>query len=229
MTRYRPIPLYPELLTQASGAAGDTILSRNAHGPYARPRVAPADPQTSLQLSWRESLRIVSTRWRTHLTETKRLAWHTWARTQEYRTKLGTPYLPTGQQAFIRCNTIRLHVGATVLDQPPQHSASVVAPLVGLAYRKITPNLVVTFEDEPWVHADGAILVIQVSPVVDPTVHFYAGPYRIAATIHGSSTSPPASPQFFPSVWLLRYVPAVCKGRVRLLWPDGRNSDPIRV
>jgi len=91
----------------------------------------------------------------------------------------------------------------------------------------VSPNVLVTFAHEPWCYEKHAHLIVATAPLTASDLTFYKGPYRIAGTIAGDPTSPPASPQFLPSPWLLHYTPAWIHAKVRLSAGDGRLSTPV--
>lgn len=223
------MPLLPAGLpfTGLSGAVGDVIASRNPAGPYFRPRTLPWDPNTLRQQIVRAALAAISVYWRVALTTTDRDAWNAWAAEIALRGPTARRHVLTGREHFLRCNVIREQNTLSLRTKPPSHFHYPVFDIPVVTIRRVTPNVAVWFADQSWVHEKRAHLIVATAPIQDPAVTFYKGPYRIAGTIDGDPSSPPTSPQFLPSPWLLPHTPASIHAKIRLSAADGRLSTPV--
>lgn len=223
----------PRLLTQTSGSTGQTVYSRNQHGPYTRDRTLPFDPATALQVAVRDALAACVTAWKTTLTEPERSGWDEFALAVRTRTALGRRTNAGGLGMYIRANVPRLQAsvgGSPRVDQAPTlFDSAAPTPIVRvvLNFRHDTVHPFFT-ESDPWVTEDDAALLLYASPPQPLTRNFWAGPYRLAGTILGSSTTPPTSPGTLPLP-----LPATLNQRVfvrlRLTRADARLSPSVRL
>jgi hypothetical protein len=84
--------------------------------------------------------------------------------------------------------------------------------------------------DDDWVSEDGAGMIILMSRGSNQSINYWKGPYLLADSIVGDSTTPPTSPFVFapPAEF------SITAGRkyffqVRVTRADGRLSFPFRV
>jgi hypothetical protein len=140
--------------------------------------------------------------------------------------KLGDPLILSGQQMYLRCNTVRTQgVLAAVDDGPVTFGlADMTPPSVVVLSGASTFD--VSFENtDAWANeADGA-LMIQVGRQKSATINFFRGPWRFADEVLGAAT-PPTSPATFENPYLTNYNTGN-----RLFWratavrADGRVSN----
>lgn len=181
-----------EVLTQASGSIGGVTYSHNSGGLYRRARSIPTNPNSSAQLSVRTFFSNASIRWREVLSEAQRAAWSAYANVSPVTNVFGDSLTLSGQQMYIRCNTVRLRGGASFVDDGPVLTGLIDLAEVTMITDVGTPAIVPNFDtNDSWVDEDGGGLVIQTSRVLSPAVNFFRSPFRFLATVDGDSTTPP--------------------------------------
>lgn len=110
------------LLADIRGSIGGTTYSRNRGGSYARNRTVPINPQSPNQVRARSSLSYWSDYWSLTLNDTQRLGWNVYAETVNGINVLGETITYTGQQMFIRSNTLlELASLSAVTSAPPSN------------------------------------------------------------------------------------------------------------
>jgi hypothetical protein len=106
------------LLSDIRGSVGGTTYSRNRGGSYARNRTVPINPQSSSQTRARSDLAQYSVGWAS-LTNAQRLAWNQYAETVVALNVLGESITYTGQQMYIRSNTLLELASLAAVNSPP--------------------------------------------------------------------------------------------------------------
>lgn len=216
------------IVTFASGTLGDTIHSRNGSGPYTRPFVVPTDPNTQRQARIRTKFSLISQQWAATLTKDQRAAWATYAANVQVPSVSGRPQFLTGQQMFIRCNMPRPQPAAfSIRDAPVIFNQGQFSTPTVETVQFVDLILVLFTGDDPWQNQDGSQMLVQVSDGQSAGINFFAGPFRFAGAIPGSSTDPPVGGQtlFDPFV---PHADGPRWARVRISFSDGRLS-PARI
>lgn len=95
---------------------------------------SPANPQSERQLAMRAILKTLSQAWAA-LTDGQRTGWNDWADAHPVSDWTGTPIRMTGENAFIKCNSLRLDQGSAQVATAP--TASAPASVAGLV---LTPG-----------------------------------------------------------------------------------------
>lgn len=104
----------------ASGAMGAAVASHNKGGQYLRARTVPSGAVPSPgQSVVRNAVSSLSPAWSTELTAVQRAAWSTYALNVPGRNRLGDAIQLSGQNWYIACNTPRLQVGLSRIDDAP--------------------------------------------------------------------------------------------------------------
>lgn len=222
------MPLVALIATFASGTLGDTIHSRNAHGPYTRPFVVPFDPNTQRQARIRTKFTQISGQWGGTLTEAQRAGWATYAANVAVPSVSGRAQFLTGQQMFIRCNMPRPQpVAFSIKDAPVVFNQGEFSTPTVQTIQFVDLILVLFTGDDDWQNQDGSQMLVQVSDGQSAGTNFFAGPFRFSGAIQGSSTDPPDTGQtlfdpFVPHAAGPRWA------RIRVSFSDGRLS-PARI
>lgn len=190
-----PMKFKSQVFTQVSGSVGGLTYAHNRGGMYTRARSIPVNPSSTSQTVVRANLATLVTYWGTTLTDAQRTAWNNYAANSPVTDKFGDSMLLSGQQMFVRCNSVRLRGGAGIVAAgpvtygmatitPPQIAASIGAGSLFAAFSI----------SDAWRGENGAGLVVQTSRFVGAGISFLKSPYRFLLTIDGDSTTPPASP-----------------------------------
>lgn len=184
-----------EIVTQASGSIGGVTYSHNRGGMYRRARAIPTNPSSAAQVLVRQTFSELATSWRDVLTAAQRLAWTNYAANSPVTDRFGDPLLLTGQQMYIRCNSVRIRAGATRVDDGPTVYGLISLSVVTIIPVITTGALVIVFSNtDAWANDDDGGLVLQTSRFVSPAINFLRSPMRYLATINGDSVTPPTSP-----------------------------------
>ncbi|MBA7656193.1 hypothetical protein ES703_64108 [subsurface metagenome] len=104
---------------QRSGSIGGTVWSRNSAGAYIRNRSVPVNPNTDRQVAVRNYVKNLTIRWANTLTQPQRDAWDVYAANVDWLNKLGDSVNLTGMPHYVRCNTLRLVLLQTRIDDAP--------------------------------------------------------------------------------------------------------------
>lgn len=182
------------LVTQVSGSVGGTTYAHNRGGMYMRARSLPTNPNTAAQQAARANLAALANFWKTALDSNQRAAWSTYAQNSPVTDAFGDPLILSGQQMYIRCNSVRLRGGlARVDDGPTTYGLTdFTLPTIAISVGGETQELSYDNTDT-WATADGGGLVIQMSRYYDSTKNYFRGPYCFLDTELGNAT-PPTSP-----------------------------------
>lgn len=181
------------LMTQASGSVGGATFAHNQGGMYVRGRGLPTQPNTAAQQVVKAAFAALATAWRSTASAAQRAAWSVYATNSPITGKLGDPLVLSGQQMFNRCNTPRLQAGLpVVLDGPTTYGMADAGDTV---FVEFVDDPGISFNvgaSDAWAAEDDAALLAFVSRPMSPTVNYFKGPYQLAGTIAGDSTTPPS-------------------------------------
>lgn len=184
------------LVTQASGSVGGMTASHNKGGMYFRARSIPVNPASSFQTAVRNALGALVNIWNSVLTSTQRTGWENYAAVVYKTNPLGDQLQLSGQQWYIACNTPRIQAGLARVDTAPtQFDRGQQDETIVITASEATQNLAISYDDTlPWADEDGSSMLLYSSRPQNPTINFFRGPYRLAGTIDGDSSTPPTSP-----------------------------------
>lgn len=221
------------LLSTASGSVGDTVFSRNQHGPYTRARTAPFDPGSAQQLAVRAALSESVSTWRTTLTQAERQSWDAYALAVRTRTALGRSTNPGGLAMYVRTNVPRLQAAEPSLprvDQAPTRLTSPdFTPITRVVLNIVDDTIHPFFNlDDAWTRSSTAGMLFYVSAPQSRARNFWAGPYRFAGVVFGRPFPPPPNPATIPIPFPAPFNTRVFV-RFRLTLPDGRLSHSARL
>ncbi len=186
----------PLLLTAMSGSVGGLTFSHNRGGAYVRNRAIPTQPDTGQQAVIKGAFGSLSTAWSAVLTTIQRTAWELYATNTPLTDKLGQPFIPTGLNMYIRGNTSLLQAEFARVDNGPVTFGLPNVGIVAAASMSTATEIAsITFDDtDLWVDDDDGYLFIYASRPQKPSIGFFKGPYQLAGTVAGDSTTPPTSP-----------------------------------
>lgn len=213
------------IVTAASGSVGGITAAHNQGGLYFRSRSIPTNPASAQQTAVRDAVTVLTSAWRQVLTESQRDGWRTYAANVPLVDRLGDARTVSGIAQYVRSNVIRVQVGLPRVDEPPTTfelgSFSTVS-VTGTAADPYT--LDVDFDDtDEWVGEDDAAMVVYLSRQQNPTIQFFAGPYRQSGQIDGNSGTAPTSPATITAPFAGTEDNAAF-GYVRVTRADGRLS-----
>lgn len=217
------------LVTQASGSLGGITASHNAGGQYFRSRVTPTDPSTAQQGVIRNLMANLSNLWVNVLTAAERTDWDTYAANVPLTNTLGQQINVSGLNMFTRSNIYRIQNGLgpivaapVVFDLGSYTAASITAAAA-------TQLISVTFTNtDAWAAATGGALGVYASRPQNPSKNFFKGPYRLAGTILGDTTTPPTSPATVTAPFTLALGQKLFV-RVNACRADGRLATQSRL
>ncbi len=220
-----------QVLTQASGSVGGLTFSHNRSGMYTRGRSIPTNPSTNLQSAVRNIFANLAQAWSSVLTQFQREAWTLWAVNNPVVNKLGDPLTLTGQQMYIRNNTVRVQAGLTRIDPGPiiQGAPSLTPPV--LLPVSAPTAITASFDNtDTWANETGGALIVFTSQQKGVAINFHNGPFRIASTVLGDPTTPPTSPTVVADPFFEIFLLAnVLFGRFIAVSADGRISTTVKV
>lgn len=190
------------ITTYASGSVGDTVHSRNAHGPYTRARATPTNPNTNRQVRARRRWAEVAHRWCTVLTNAQRTGWNEYARDRFASSDRPRVQMLSGQQEYQRANYSRQYRMLGFVDdapltfRQPQWNVpwDVTNPAGGYVFFRINTA-------DEWANTDLSGMILFCSAVYGSTINFFNGPWRRAKIVRGYEATPPAEYNWFADPW----------------------------
>lgn len=185
----------PVFVGDLSKSVGALTASHNRAGPYFRLKGVPVNPNSPAQVEIRTFFGQLSTLWAS-LTSEQRLAWETYAENVPTTGSGGDPLVLTGQNMYIRSNTMRLQAGVLRIDDAPTLFSLATLSAIRIAPSAATGAINITYNDvdDKWDKLDGGALAVYVSRQQSPTINFFRGPYRFAGAVLGNTVTPPPSP-----------------------------------
>lgn len=183
-----------QVFTQVSGSIGGTTFSHNNAGLYTRARTIPVNPNSTDQQTVRGNMTTLAQAWGQTLTQPQRTLWENYAALTPVTGKFGDELILSGQQMYIRCNTVGLRGSVARVDNGPALPGftQLTAPVTTISVGAATVSVAYDNTDE-WATADGGVLVVQTSRFVSPSINFLRGPLRFLLAELGAVV-PPTSP-----------------------------------
>lgn len=168
----------------------------------------------------------VASAWSAVLTTAQRAAWEVYAATIVVSNKLGEQINLTGFNQFVRTNSFNLQNGGTRVDDGPVILTLPGAdPTFAATIDESNQQLSVVFDDTlDWVDQDGGVMGVYMSQPQSAGTTFIQGPWRLAGTIVGSSTTAPTSPETIAVPFTVGEGQVVA-ARHRIMEEDGRLSN----
>jgi len=214
----------------ASGSIGGTTFSRNRFGMYTRIRAIPTNPNSLRQQLVRSRFSFLSKAWGNNLSQAQRNAWNLYASQVTVKDRLGQDINLTGQQMFIRSNSIVVSIPLPIVeDAPTNFTLAETDATLSASISEATQLVSVVFDDtQPWASEDDAGMQISISRPVSPGVSFIPPIFRVAGTLLGDLGVPLTSPQDVTSPFNITAGQKVLV-QARIVRADGRLSEPFRI
>jgi hypothetical protein len=182
-----------QVYTQASGSIGGVTYSHNRGGLYTRGRSIPVNPNSNEQQTVRAAFGSLAQRWNNIVTQAQRDAWENYAALTPVTNRLGDELILSGQQMYIRCNTVRVQAGVAEVDAGPTAPGNTALTLITLS--PVVTSFDVNYTNtDPWAITTGGGLNIQTSRGQSPTINYFKGPFRFKEAALGNTATPPTSP-----------------------------------
>lgn len=216
--------------TQVSGSIGGTTFSHNRFGAYKRNRSIPVNPNTDKQAAIRVIVRNLAIDWQNTLTQAQRNAWDVYATNVPWFNKLGQAVHLTALNHFIRCNTPRVDIGASQInDAPGIFTLGKAEQSLVCTASEATQQWSMSWDDTAgWASEDGAYQITQQGLPQNAGIQFFNGPWRRDGFITGASGVPPTSPTLLTSQWPIAEGQRLWL-RTRISRADGRLSQFAQV
>jgi len=106
-------------VTDMRGSIGGSTFARNKGGNYARARMKPCNPRSTLQSARRARMGHLAKYWSNALTEQQRDDWRAYAAGTTWTNRLGDVIEINGLAAFLRVNALVLLYSSTVIAAAP--------------------------------------------------------------------------------------------------------------
>ncbi len=211
-----------------SGSCGDRTWTRNAHGPFHRARVTPANPQTFPQQFYRSRFRDLSRRWGINLTALQRSGWDAYA-TRRRQYSRGPRIKLSGFNEYIRHNFPRRRNGIALVDDAPDLATGLEVTKMSVTMTAPSPNLMIDFNtSDPWRFWPSTYIIVNATDLRPSSINSYKPPYRSRGRRLSTIIPPFAIPISTPSVRGQRvfYFIQVVTGDGRI---SGRDRDRVIV
>jgi hypothetical protein len=220
----------PSVGGEYSGAVGGWVASHNRFGQYFRRRSVPVNPSSQYQQTVRAYFAEAVRYWVDILDAGERAAWNTYAANTPVLDKLGQTIYLTGQNMFIRTAIAGQLLGLSIeTTAPTYYDLGNFTPLVAVEATTLAQELSVSFNNaDEWAATDGGGALIYISRPQNPSVIFHKGPYRLADTIDGNTSSPPSSPAGIAVPFAIVANQHLFSA-YRIYQPDGRLSNLMRL
>lgn len=216
-------------IIEMRGSVAGNTFSRNGTGNYMRARTTPTNPKTARQNHIRAVMGVVASAWAQTLSPAQRLAWKVFAMNMPEKNKVGETYYGSAYMQYVRCNIAAINAGLPeILDGPTVFVRPDQDPVLEGELDETNQEVTVAFDDTlDYIDEDDAGMHIYVGVPQNPSVEYFDGPWRYAATILGDSVTPLTSPQQIATPW------PVAEGQrvwieARIQRADGRVSETFR-
>lgn len=215
------------LLTTGSGKIRGIVASHNRGGQYFRGLTIPTNPNTSQQIAVRNALSALQVLFSSTLTAAQRTGWQTYATNTPVTDVLGDSITLTGQQMFVKCNSIRSQSGLSIIQAPPAlyGLAGITIPVPTIVAAGTTASIAFTNTDA-WAGEVGGALLVYASRPMSGTINYFKGPYRYAGKVAGAGT-PPTTPAVITLPFTIGAATTKMGFRFVAVRADGRPSPEI--
>ena len=216
------------IFAKASGSVGGLTFSHNRGGQYTRARVTPTDPSSIRQQFMRATIGVLAPYWGQTLSAAQRSAWNLYADNVTWINPIGETIFLTGQQHFLRINTVRLQIAQAILDAAPTifDLGTFTAPTIVSMNSGPPATIDIAFDNtDAWANAVGGFMIFYAGRAQGPGRAFYRGPWVLSSSIEGDPV-PPASP-FTGSIGQIWPIGSIAWVQIRVIQIDGRMSLPV--
>lgn len=154
---------YSDLLEGIRGHVGSSVFSRARSGPTVRRRNTPCARPFGLRPTRNTALAGYASLWLSDLTPQERADWNTLAGNTTFTNSLGQEYHPTGQQLYIRSNTLLTLTNLAAVSSPP---AAAIRTANGLHPIYHKPNGIILDPPNTWPNSENRRAIISSSPAL---------------------------------------------------------------
>ena len=216
------------IFAKASGSLNGMVFSHNRFGMYTRNRSTPVNPSSQRQQDVRSAFTSLVADWSEVLTQAQRDAWNLFANSILSINKVGDPVNLTGQNHFVRSNTVLLQAGLPqVNDGPTTLSLPSVDPSMVVTASEAAQELSIAFdEDLEWLDEDNAGLAILMASPKGVGSSYLGGAMRYSGVILGDAVTPLTSPQVLAVPFVVTENQKT-QVQARIIRADGRVSAPF--
>lgn len=222
-----------------SGSIGGLTASHNRSGQYFRTKGLVTNPNTIRQQAVRSIFGTLVQYWTNTLTAAQRALWDDYAANTPLIDKIGNSINVTGQNMFVRSNSVRLQIGGSIIAAAPliyntgEPVTSITADTdsvpntlgVTLAGTALDTSVAIAGEA-----SDDGDICLYLGSTINPTRNYYKGPYQLAVAV----TLPSGSAAELISTVLTSLlnsngapITGQTRGvRLRNMYDDGRLSQP---
>jgi hypothetical protein len=188
------------IISAGSGSIAGCTVSRNRGGMYMRNRAVPVNPNSASQQVMRGALATLVANWTSILDTDQRAAWNTWALNTPQTDALGSTYKMSGQNAYIKMNSLRILAGVAIInDAPATYAGAALSQPTAIVIQEATQLISFAFTNtDAWATAVGGHLMVFSSRPQNPSKSFFAGPFRYAGRVNGAGPDHrrPSRPRF---------------------------------
>ena len=217
------------MVNAASGSTGGLTAARNRGGNYWRSRVVPINPESPAQSEVRLNLAAAASNW-SAITQPQRDAWNTYAESLAGNNRVGDSSKPSGINAFVSTNSLRLLANLSQLSDAPSSTGrgTYTPPSTLPSYSISGPDLTIDITlTDSWAATANGVLFAFVGNKVSNGTSYYKGPYRLAAfQVRGGSA--PADPLVLSTDDLGLGLGDKCFMRIHTMDSLGRVQTPFR-
>lgn len=173
-----------------SGSIGGTTFARNRGGSYARNRTVPINPSTSRQNAVRALMGNLAQVWTNTLNDVQRAAWELYAANVTVNNKLGEARNLTGQNMFIRANSLLIQCGEARVDDGPTNFT--VGPTITPTFNIVPASDEIGITDlgtyDP--DTDGAVnIFVSMGTPQNGGVQFFRSPFTLQQALNIPNTA----------------------------------------
>lgn len=214
----------PLLGSNLTGRLGGIVASHNSSGTYFRRYVVPVNPNTTGQQAQRNAFAVVSQRWR-GLNSIQQAAWVAAGPQNTVPNSTGGSLQLTGQQLFMRMNTLRQRIGLPLVDDAPTSDVvpAITTPAVLVA---LNGDISITFDNTDEWNALGGGILISSSPLLSNGRNFNNA---FLATLPHEGFQGPISGSASGELAYSTVAGGRIQFRFSAVTPDGRLSDYVYV
>lgn len=175
------------MMTDARGKLGGHVFSKNRAGAYTRTKVTPVNPQSSSQVTVRNSFTTYAQAFRA-LGASAIASWNTAVANFVGTDVFGDSKTPSGINLYSRLNLNLANAGQTAITTPPVPTGATPVVLSGLTC-DVSSTLFTIASALAAVPA-GHTLIIEATPLVSPGKNFVKSEFRKIGTAAAAATFP---------------------------------------
>lgn len=175
---------FSPLISEARGAVGDIVFSRNTYGAYVRDRVTPANPDSIQQQLFRGRFATVVAAW-SSLSDNQRKEWRGVAPHWSRKNIFGDHSQLSGYGLFMRLNLNVYNLTLATLTHPPEPVPPDPISISSLVLDNGANSYVITLASAV---ADNTRVQLRASSSLNLGVNFVKSEYRYIAVIQNTDT-----------------------------------------